>query len=776
MNRLFPLRRRAALWAALLFAIACPAARAKPNFTVQPPPAWVQPVAPPADAGRNEPENGLRCMLDDRQTRVTARGSENYTHYVQQVTTSAAVERVSQLQLEFEPSYQALVIHHVNVVRAGQTINALRPSEIKVIQREGELDERLFNGTLSAVVVINDVRPGDTLDYAYSVNGDNPVLAGNYADVVGLAHPDTCALLRARLLWPSARRLFVRPHQTDLQPAVTRGPDEVEYVWERRNAPGVEYEGSTPDWYDPTPFVQLSEFETWGEVARWAAPLYAPGELSPALRSQIEEWRGLPGAEERLLAARRFVQDEVRYLGIELGTYSHTPTRPSKVFERRFGDCKDKTLLLATMLNELGIAARPALANTEARRTLDDWQPSPYAFDHVIVRAELAGKTYWIDPTISYQRGTLAGAAPPEYERALVVAPETESLSEIPLPGPAGPTTTVRELYEVAGFDAPVRLTVTSTFRGPDADATRYRVAGQSREDLGKEYVNFYADRDPSIRQDGLPEVADDERANVVTLTEHYTIPSFWKESKRELPARYFGAVLNRPGLARRDSPLGVPFPYNIEQLTEVRLPRRQGVRTGERTVEDDTLRFTTRTEADDNVVRVYYSLVTKRDAVPAAEVEKYLATLDQALDISGYELGQGPGVGAGPAAGPWPAGNPSLGIFYLFVLGGGGLFGLYVWRRRRRYARLAEVYAVSRGLPGSLPETAIRLGAESDIGGYVAGFECPGCGRRACGVASRQGLVYDGRRLVVVHVHCDGCRATQDFYFTLAAETTLTG
>lgn len=768
MTRLFPLRRRAALWAALLVALACPAASARPDFKVRPAPAWVRAVEPPADAFGNEPEDGVRCMLDDRQVRVTPRGSENYSRLVQQVTTPAAVERSSQLELEFEPSYQTLVIHHVNVVRAGRAIDALRPSEIRVIQREGELDERLFNGTLSAVVVINDVRPGDVIDYAYSVNGDNPVLAGNYADTLGLAHSDTCALLRARLLWPAARRLFVRPHRTDLQPAITQGPEEVEYVWERRNAPGVRYEDSAPAWYDPAPYVQLSEFATWADVARWAAPLYAPGELSPALRSQIEEWRRLPSAEERLLAARRFVQDEVRYLGIELGAYSHTPTGPSKVFERRFGDCKDKTLLLATALNELGIAALPALVNTGERRALDDWQPSPYAFDHVIVRAELDGKTYWIDPTISYQRGTLANASTPDYERALVVAPETRSLVEIPLTSPDGPTTAVRELFEVAGFDAPVRLTVTTTFRGADADTTRYRLAGESREEMGREYLNFYADGEPAIRQDAPPEVSDDERANVITLTEHYTVPNFWKDSKREFPARYFAGVLRRPDAAPRVSPLGVTFPYHVEQLTEVRLPHRQSVRTGERTAEDDTLSFKASAESEGNVVRVRYSLVTKRDAVPAAEVEKYLATLDDAFALSSYELSQGAPVGLASPVGP------VFGLFYLLLLGGGGggLFALYVWLKRRHYVRLSEAYVVSRRLPGALPETAIRLGAESEIGGYVEGFECPGCGRRACGVASRQGLVYDGRRLVVVHVRCDGCRATQDFYFTLAAET----
>ena len=754
------------LWVALLIALACPAAAsAKPNFTVQPPPAWVQPIAAPADADKQEPEDGLRCMLDDRQVRVSADGSQNYIHFIRQATTSAAVEQVSQLRLDFEPSYQSLIIHHIHVVRAGQIINALRPSEIKVIQREDELDERLFNGTLSAVVVLNDVRPGDVIDYAYSVNGDNPVLAGHFADVFTLAHSDTVALLRVRLLWPAARKLFVRPQQTDVQPTVTEGPDEVEYVWERRDAPGVEYEDPTPAWYNPTPFVQLSEFETWADVARWAAPLYAPGELSPALRAQIEEWRKLPNAEERVLAARRFVQDEVRYLGIELGTYSHTPTKPAKVFERRFGDCKDKTLLLATMLNELGIEARPALINTEVHRALDNWQPSPYAFDHVIVRAELEGHTYWLDPTISYQRGTLANASTPEYERALVIAPETQSLADIPVTNPDAPTTSIGEVFEVESFDAPVRLLVTSVFRGTDADVARYRLAGQSHEDMGKEYLNYYADRDPSIQPDGLPEVADDERANVITMTERYIIPDFWKESRHEFPARYFGDALGKPGVSRRSSPLGVTFPYNVEQLTEIHLPHPQRVLTGEKTAEDDALRFTARTDSDGSVVRVHYTLVTKQDVVPVAKVEKHLATLDKALDIGSYELMQG-----APVA-PENFINPALGLFYLLVLGGLGLLILYGWLKRRRHTRLAEAYAVSRALPGAVPETAIKLGAETDIGSYVQRFECPGCGRRTCGVASRQGLVYDDRRLVVVHVECERCRATQDFYFTVAVE-----
>nr|MDQ5839401.1 hypothetical protein [Acidobacteriota bacterium] len=76
-----PARAHAPLWAALLVLLVCTCASAKPSFTVQPPPAWVQPVTSPPesdDAGAKGAESGPSVLLDDRQVRVGARGAEYY--------------------------------------------------------------------------------------------------------------------------------------------------------------------------------------------------------------------------------------------------------------------------------------------------------------------------------------------------------------------------------------------------------------------------------------------------------------------------------------------------------------------------------------------------------------------------------------------------------------------------------------------------------------------------------------------------------------------------
>ena len=145
-------------------------------------------------------------------------------------------------------------------------------------------------------------------------------------------------------------------------------------------------------------------------MARWAKPLYrVPASLDRPLQSVVERIaRAEPSPAGRMLAALRLVQGEVRYLGVEIGQNSHAPNPPALVFARRFGDCKDKTLLTLTLLQHLGIEARAALVNTDLQRGVADQLPNPGAFDHVLVRAHVDGKTWWIDPTRRVQNADLA--------------------------------------------------------------------------------------------------------------------------------------------------------------------------------------------------------------------------------------------------------------------------------------------------------------------------------------------------------------------------------
>ena len=128
-----------------------------------------------------------------------------------------------------------------------------------------------------------------------------------------------------------------------------------------------------------------------------------------------------------------------------------------------------RTLLLVVLLRSLGVAADPALVNTSKRRMLDELLPSPFAFDHAIVRAVVGEKPFFIDATDSLQRGPLASREPPPYERALVVSRDTRGLMPIEAPRREAPTYEIDETYTLApAGGGPVRFDVVTTFRGDD--------------------------------------------------------------------------------------------------------------------------------------------------------------------------------------------------------------------------------------------------------------------------------------------------------------------
>src|SRR5207245_3226925 len=113
-------------------------------------------------------------------------------------------------------------------------------------------------------------------------------------------------------------------------------------------------------------------------VAAGGDSLFPDARLPPAVHDVVARIGAAPreSAEQRVLQALRFVQDEIRYMGVEIGVNSHMPYSPATVVKRRYGDCKDKTLLLITMLRALGISARPALVSTTYRSHVTDYQPT----------------------------------------------------------------------------------------------------------------------------------------------------------------------------------------------------------------------------------------------------------------------------------------------------------------------------------------------------------------------------------------------------------------
>lgn len=615
-----------------------------------PPAAWVVPVPCPAPAtveGTNG--EGRRYLLFDEQERVGGAQTERFRHYVTEVLNATGIAASSEVEIVFDPEYQSVSLHRVVVHRGGELLERLVPERVELIQRERRLEYRIYDGKRSALLFVEDVRVGDLVEVAYTVRGLNPTLGGLYVGGFSVAFGVPLGHLYHRLLWPHERHLYVKPQRTALEPTITRHGAVDEYLWEARKIPAAPSELHTPAWYDGDAWVQLSELETWADVARWGVALYAAVGDSrddaalDALVAQIVAQSATPA--ERAAAALRFVQDEIRYLGVELGTNAHTPTAPAETLRRRYGDCKDKSLLLATVLTRLGMAARPALVDSEHLRGIERLHPSPFGFDHVIVRAELDGATLWLDPTRALQRGPLAELPRGDFGRALVLAPETVGLSEVP-PPTAATDTLIHQRLELKAPPNGAELRVESVLRGRAAEDARRWLADVGLEAVQRSYTSFYARQWPRVTVTAPLEVEDHDATNVLETHERYAVPDFWRRDDDgtahlgALPDDEIRSALDPSSGATRTAPLAVSHPTRLEVVSEVVVPGSGWSFDPEKErVDADAFSFERTVTWAPPTLTVRYVYASKADSVAADRVGEHLAAVERARRLIGYEL-----------------------------------------------------------------------------------------------------------------------------------------
>ncbi len=125
--------------------------------------------------------------------------------------------------------------------------------KVHVIQRETDLEQNLFTGLQSAVLMVDDVRRGDILDYAYTISGSTPSLNGRWFGRVITQTEEPVARLRTRLLWPASRHLYMKNYLTDVRPVTSRRGDVMEFVWISRMFPACIWMSALPVWYNPSP-------------------------------------------------------------------------------------------------------------------------------------------------------------------------------------------------------------------------------------------------------------------------------------------------------------------------------------------------------------------------------------------------------------------------------------------------------------------------------------------------------------------------------------------
>ncbi len=540
-----------------------------------PAPSWVNPAGWDADAKATQGEPTTQLLLDQQ---INAETGERYTHSVERLETMEAVQHLSQWRLRFDPVTQTVVVHTLTVRRGDQSVEHARPEKARVLQREEGLEAFVLEGSQSLLVLLEDVRVGDVIEGSFTVTTRPRLMAETVTAFFGRSDAVTVMSHHAAVRFREGRPLRWKASAAAGEPVVETVDGETIWRWKGGRTEARRAESQVPAWWPADYWVQVSDVPDWGAVAKAIAAAWYRDDESPLVEEQARKIEAATtNLVDRAEAAIRWVQDEFRYLSVNLELGGQVPTLFDEVIRRRYGDCKDLSFLLTLLLRRLGVTARPLLVQSgELKPEEAELLPSMTLFNHAIVELTLEGKTRRVDATRRRQGGGVFGRPVNRFGLALPVDAEATALVDEPEWDPKRDRheTTETVLLDTTGGASVLRVTTCAT--GLHADMYRLHFENTGLDKFSRDRLQLQADRYAHAEEDSPLVYEDDRDANVWRMVEIYKISRFINLTREPgrceiaLPVGWPMPVLERPELGERRAPFALPYPFNVVHTFEV--------------------------------------------------------------------------------------------------------------------------------------------------------------------------------------------------------------
>ena len=357
-------------------------------------------------------------LLDETVTYVADDGKRvSVYHSVYEALNDAGVKAMAQDSFTYKKKIQRAYLVLGQTIQPDGSKDPVKSDAVFLKTPQDESDDSIYNDDLELVSVYSNVKPGSITENITVLEDDEPRVPGQYSQTYtwNSSWPEYLQRLVIDLPKTLADRLKVTNLGQGVPEPVTSHavPDRQQMTWERLNTPADNEDDTEAPAEQIGPLVWLSTLPSWDAFASWYySELKGTDQISPDLKAKIDAWtKDAKTPEEILRILHGHVARDVRYTGFELGKSDLQPHDCMSVWQRQYGDCKDKANLLRAMLATKGIESWLTLLDTEHSGSVNKANPDYRQFDHCIVNAKIGDKTIFCDPTIAYgAAGVLSGS------------------------------------------------------------------------------------------------------------------------------------------------------------------------------------------------------------------------------------------------------------------------------------------------------------------------------------------------------------------------------
>ncbi|MEJ2882032.1 DUF3857 domain-containing protein [Pedobacter sp. GR22-6] len=227
--------------------------------------------------------------------------------------------------------------------------------------------------------------------------------------------------------------------------------DKTEYKWACENVQALEYEQMSMGLNNVVPWVYIApnqfEFdnskaniENWNNMGAWLYTLSNGLQVLPeSAKLKIQELvKDAKNPQEKIRILYKYLQNNTRYVGVQLGIGGYKPIAAEKVAAVNYGDCKALSNYMKAMLQEAGIKSHLVVIGNDMP-SLNPSYASMNQANHMILCVPLGKDTTWLECTSPYTPPGFIGNGNSD-KTVLLITDEGGKLAHTPTYTPADNT------------------------------------------------------------------------------------------------------------------------------------------------------------------------------------------------------------------------------------------------------------------------------------------------------------------------------------------------
>ena len=543
----------------------------------------VRQIIADAPASSDYPNADVVILFNHFSHVVLPTGQSRYTtHQVVKILTERGIQKYGDIAIPYQPNSQNIGVNIARTIAPDGTVHLPPDEAFNDVTPPGLLSRNLYSDLMWHVISMVGLVPGVCIEYQVTLEDKIETTAGSETWITGgynLQSSEVTLETIYTLSLPRDWHLKWKVERLEIEPDISYDENGIVlYLWRSGEMPALPIEEGMPHINDIAPRLSYSSIKSWEDVYKWYKNLtkgrYTPDEH---LQQTVEKLtKNLTDREEIIRTIYHFVTKKIRYVGIELGQSAYQPSPATEVLKKQYGDCKDKTTLLISMLDLVGIKAYPVMLSTSPYETIDKTLPSLSQFNHMIAAIPRDNSNYiWLDPT----SGTCSYGNLPYTDQGrtgLLIGDTQGRFVDIPVfPADSNTFKSKTELWIDKKGEAQGEIHIRMT--GQYNIDARWAYKQIPPAEWNDTFAYELSQRFPHIHVDAVSMSDLDDLQMPIEISVNFHVKNYVKQIKDQmlllLPIDEFGDYAKFVAAAERKYPLDMSYPMKIEKVILIHLP-----------------------------------------------------------------------------------------------------------------------------------------------------------------------------------------------------------